>query len=155
MSLVTNLARKSIAYASGVAQQHALGSMNSLVVIERSGGYDEVDREYDPTTLTTVYDNPEPGMEGTGWFAGVTPTQGPITMELGDEVEHYDSINLYLPHDMPMLAKIGDMVTIVITPDVDLAGRLFKVVSAEVGGRIYASNHFVCQGIAPSPVWGS
>ncbi|MEP7036249.1 MAG: hypothetical protein ABI934_11730 [Actinomycetota bacterium] len=150
-SLLTGLTRKSITFATTIATASAQGSMNSLVLIEREGGYNVVTREYDDAITKVVYDHPT--LPGSGAEAGVTVSAGPITMEIGDEPQYYDSLTLYLPATMPVLARIDDLVTVLVTPDADLVDRLFRVTAVAGGGRIYSSNKLSAIGIAPSKQW--
>lgn len=150
-SLLTGITRKSITFATGVATATARGSMNSLVLIEREGGYNVVTREYDDAVTSTVYDQPD--LPGSGAEAGITVSAGPITMEIGDEPQYYDSLTLYLPATMPVLARIDDLVTVLVTPDPDLVDRMFRVTAVAGGGRIYSSNRISATGIAPSKQW--
>jgi len=153
MSLTTMLARRSLAYAQNVARAHAEGSMNSLVLITRpaSAAFDESTREYTPGLQEVIYD--DPATPGAGGMAGVSPAQGPITMDLGDEPQYYSSATVYLPKDTPKVPMINDIVEVKTSPDEDMVGRRFRVVDVPAGGRIDASVALQCTGISPSREW--
>lgn len=152
-SLTTGLTRKSMAFATTVAIAHALGAMNSLVLIERDGGYDEATREYDLEKTVTIYDNAL--VPGSGGEAGVVVTDGPSTMDIGDEPAYFDALTVYIPQHSPNLPRIDDLIFVMATPDADLVDRVFRVTSVANGGRILASNRISAVGVAPSKQWGS
>lgn len=151
--LATAIARRSLAYAQGLAQAHANGSMNSLVLITRPGSdtFNETTREYGSGLQTVIYDDPDNA--GAGAIAGVTLAQGPITMDLGDEPQYYSSITAYIPQQVPKLPRINDLLEIKANPDPDMVGRRFRIVDVPAGGRISASIALSCTGIAPSKEW--
>ena len=93
-------------------------------------------------------------LPGSGWEAGVTIAQGPVTMSLGDEQQYYSSINVYLPHGRTLRRpRIDDLITIMSNPEQELEGRLFRVTDVPVGGRIFSSVQIQAIGIAPSKQW--
>lgn len=152
MSAVAGLAAKSLRFASAMAKAHSVGSMNSLVVITRSGIYDPVSREYDTSAKQTLYDNfTNPG---AGGIAGVASTTGASSLSLGDEPQYYSSVIVYIPQESPTKnLMINDIVQIIYCPDNDIIGRLFRVDDIPVGGRLYSSIPLHCTGIAPSREW--
>lgn len=151
-SLLTGITRRSMAFASQVAQQTSEGAMNSLILIVRKGGYDQQTREWDSEAETVIYDHPD--LPGSGWEAGVTLAQGPITMSLGDEQQYYSSITAYIPHGRALRQpRIDDVITIMSNPEPELNGRLFRVTDVPVGGRIHSSVQIQAIGIAPSKQW--
>jgi hypothetical protein len=152
MSLVAQLAAKSLAYASGLAKANSLGSMNSLVIITRRGTYDLDSREYDPAAVEVLYDDPD--HPGAGAIAGVASTSGPMSLSLGDEPAYYSSLTIYIPQDTPgKHIRIDDVVHIIATPDNYAVGRLYRVSDVPAGGRIFSSIELSCTGIAPSKQW--
>lgn len=158
MNLVSAIATRSLAYATVVAQAHAIGSMNSLVTVTREGSYDPVLREYDPELKEVLYDawDSAGAATGAGAIAGVTSAEGPSVLSLGDEPQYYSSITVFLPKSGAKRSiRIDDTVLIIASPDVDITGRYFRVTGVPAGGRIYASNTLQCTGIAPSKQWSS
>lgn len=152
MSIVGSLAAKSLRFATQMAQAHSVGSMNSLIVITRTGSYDNVLREYDSSASQTIYDNLQSA--GAGAKAGISNTQGPTSLSLGDETQYYSSITVYIPQDGPSTnVRIGDTVRVVSCPDNDIDGRIFRVTNLDVGGRIHSSISMQATGIAPSKEW--
>lgn len=147
------IARRSMKLADRFARSSAEGTMNSLVRITRPGEatYDEETREYGPGLQLLIYSDPlDPAKGG---IAGITPAQGPITMELGDEPQYYSSVTVYLPQSAPKNPRINDIVEVLGSPDGDMVGRRFRVVDVPAGGRITASIALQCTGIAPSREW--
>lgn len=150
--LARAVARRSLAYAQPLAQGNAEGAMNSLVLIQRpaEGTYDEDTREYGSPALTPVYDDPD--MPGYGAMAGITPAEGPITMNLGDEPQYYSSVTIYIPARAAR-CRIDDVVLVMANPDPDLVERYFRIIDVPDGGRINASQALSATGIAPSRAW--
>ena len=144
----SGVTRRSLTYANRIATAHAIGAMNSRVVITRSGAWSLSDFEYDPNAPTTVYDDPD--NPGAGAQAGVTPAQGPITMELGDENQYFSNVTVYIPQTAPTNPRIDDLVKVTYCPDPEIEGRFFRVMDVPVGGRINSSIALSCTGIAPS-----
>lgn len=158
MNLVSAIATRSLAYATVVAQAHAIGSMNSLVTVTRDGSYDTGLREYDPELREVLYDAWDDAGDptGDGAIAGVSTAEGPSTLSLGDEPQYYSSITVYLPRSGAKKSiRIDDTVLVVTSPDPDIDGRFFRVTGVPAGGRLYASNTLHCTGIAPSKQWSS
>lgn len=150
-ALAQAVARRSLAFAQELAQPYSVGSMNSLVLVERYGGWDADAGEYDDAAASVIYDDPD--FPGLGARAGITPTQGPITSDFGDEPVYQDSINLYLPKSAfthETLPMIDDHVTVLASPDPQFSGRAFKVTSVVGSGRLVASVHLTAVGTAPS-----
>jgi hypothetical protein len=128
--------------------------MNSLVVITRPGTYDDVLREYDPAAAEVLYDDPL--VPGAGAVAGVTSTGSGQSLSLGDEVQYYASIQVYIPQESPSKnVRVDDVVLVVTGPDNDIDGRLFRVTNVPVGGRLFSSIGMLCTGIAPSKQWST
>lgn len=149
------VARRSLAFAQTLAQPYALGNMNSLVIISRHGGWDPATGEYKPPSEDVViyadedYD-PEDPLTHIGGPAGVTPTQGPITLGFGDEPFYQDSIDIYIPKSAPILPRIDDVVLVQSTPDPQFINRQFTITNVVGSGRIVSSIHLRAQGPAPS-----
>ena len=148
MSLAQQLSKRSLAFAQSVAVPYAEGAMNSLVTITRYGGWTPVAGEYGVGTPQVIYDDET--TPGAGAPAGITPTSGPVTLNMGDEPEFYDGINLYIPLSAPTLPMIDDVVKVVSSPDPQFSGRQFRVTSVVGSGRLISSIHMMAQGIAPS-----
>ena len=151
MSLAQSVARRSLAFAQQLAQPYSEGTMNSLVIVTRYGGWDSSKGEYDDETPELIYDDPD--FPGIGARAGITPTQGPITSDFGDEPQYSDSINLYLPKGAfthETLPMIDDVVVVTASPDPQFSGREFTVTSVVGSGRLVASVHLLAVGTAPS-----
>lgn len=144
----SGVTRRSLGFAQRIGQAHATGAMNSLVVISRAGSWDQSRYEYDPDTPTVVYDDPD--SPGAGLQAGVTPAEGPITMELGDENQYFSNVTVYIPQTAPINPRIDDLVKVTSCPDPEIEGRYFRVMDVPVGGRLSASIALACTGIAPS-----
>ena len=151
MNLIEALTRKSMTFAQTIARPYAEGAMNSLVLITRSGGFNDDTGEYDPTLAQTIYDDDV--MEGFGAKAGVTVTTGPIPMEFGDEPQYFDNLTVWIPKGTAKNPRIDDIVRIMASPDGNLIGRYYRVVSVTAGGRLSPSNQLQCTGAAPSKQW--
>lgn len=151
MNLVEALTRRSLMFAQSMARPYAEGAMNSLVLITRSGGFNDLAGEYDPTLSQVIYDDPD--YPGTGAKAGVTMTTGPVTMDFGDEPQYFDNIQVMIPKEIALVPRIDDILRIMAGPDVQLTGRFYRVVSVVAGGRISPSNQLQCSGAAPSKQW--
>lgn len=138
-------AQRSLTYAQDRAQAYAEAVMNARVSITRpaSATYDEVTREYTKPTSSPVYTGP----------AGLTIAGGPITMAIGDEPTYYSSLTAYVPHQLEILPRIDDVITVLAAPDVDLVGRSFRITDVPVGGRVTTSMSLSAVGIAPSRQW--
>lgn len=147
VSLSQAVARRSLSLAQELAQPYSVGAMNSLVVIERYGGWDAGKGEYDDTAEQVIYDDPD--FPGIGAPAGVTPTQGPITSDFGDEPQYSDSVNVYIPKSAP-LPMIDDVVIVTAGPDPQFVNRHYKVTSVAGSGRLVSSIHLLAIGTAPS-----
>lgn len=149
MTLAQRLVQRSLTFAQQLAQEHAVGAMNSLITITRYGSaWNSVAGEYGIGTPTVIYDDLT--TPGAGAVAGVTPTQGPIQTSFGDEPEYYDTLNIFIPKDAPTLPMIDDTVLIISTPDAQFVGRQFRITSVGAGGRLVPSIDMRAQGIAPS-----
>jgi len=148
LKLVTD---RSIKVAQQMAMGVSEGAMNSLITITRpsEGGFNDETRKYVPPTGEPFY-----GTEAEGKPAGITPTEGPITMDLGDEPTYYSSISWKIPHKSP-LPRVNDVIKITANVDEDLVNRQFRITNVQVGGRIVASTSGQAQGIAPSKGWVS
>lgn len=148
------VARRSLALAQSLAQPYALGNMNSLVIITRHGGWDPAKGEYLPPSAETViyadedWDDNDP-LTHIGGPAGVTPTQGPVTLSFGDEPLYLDSVDVYIPK-AANLPRIDDKVLVQSGPDPQFSGREYSVNSVIGSGRLVSSIHLRCSGTAPS-----
>lgn len=151
--LATLLVRKSMSLAQSLVEPYAEGAMNSLVRITRNGGWDPDLAEYNPDGETVIYADSDD--DTIGAMAGVTSSSGPISMDVGDEVEFYDSITVMIPRSHPAEPRINDLVRIMAGPDTDLIGRYFRITGVPVGGRLLPSNTFTATGIAKSRTWSS
>ena len=144
LKMVTN---RSLALAQSLAQAVSAGAMNSDVTMTRpeDGSYDDQARAYVPPTGLPYYLGE----------AGITPADGPIVMDLGDEPAYYSSISWMLPVGAP-LPRIDDQIKIIANPgSVHLVGRMFRVTNVKVGGRLVASTSGSATGVAPSKQWST
>ena len=144
MSILQSIMIRSVALAQNLAQQASEGTMNSTITLARpsDGYFDEANRAYVPPNGDVYY---------TG-CAGITPAEGGIVMDLGDEPTYHASITWSIPADSA-LPWVDDVLTIVANTDQDVEGRVFRVTSVKVGGRIVASTSGNATGIAPSRQW--
>lgn len=151
MNLVEAMTRRSLMFAQSLARPYAEGAMNSLVLITRSGGFNDETGEYDPTLNQVIYDDAD--YPGTGAKAGVTMTSGPVTMEFGDEPQYFDNLTVWIPKGTPLNPRIDDILRVMANPDAALIGRFYRVASVVAGGRLSPSNELQCSGAAPSKQW--
>ena len=132
--------------------------MNSLVIITRPrvGGYDQVTREYTQPATITIYDtrDAQGAFTGLGAKAGVSLTNTASTFSIGDEPTYYSSITCYVPNVLETNIHIDDVVKFMVSPDIDIVGREFRVTDVPAGGRINTSTDLSCVGIDPSRQWG-
>lgn len=147
-ALAQSVARRSLAFAQSLAQPYADGAMNSLVVITRyGGGWNAAEGEYEDGSPETIYDDLD--FPGIGARAGITPTQGPIVANFGDEPEYSDSVDIFIPKTA-RLPMIDDAVVVTAGPDPQFRNRQYRVTSVIGSGRLVSSIHLMAVGTAPS-----
>jgi hypothetical protein len=131
------VAARSLAFAQNVAQHHAEGSMNSLVIITRPDGWNATTFEYDPAANTVIYDDPD--NPGAGAKAGISLQTGSVQADYADEPTYTSSTTVYIPQSATSTPQIDDLVEVVACPDPETQGQIMRVVDVTMGGRIIAS----------------
>lgn len=152
VNLSMMIVRKSMGLAQTLIPPYAEGAMNSLVRITRPGSWKPDEGEYDPDEGTVVYaDDLDPSL---GAMAGITTSSGPMTLTIGDEPEYYDTLMVYIPRGSPE-PWIDDILVVMANPEADMIGRIFRVTSVGVGGRLQGSINMICTGAAKSHQWAT
>lgn len=81
--------------------------------------------------------------------AKCTTVKGGAAVVTGGETEYWDSITIDLP-DAAARAHVDDLVTITVTVDPDVQGRVYRVRSVEAGGLMPVGQKLECIGLAAS-----
>lgn len=147
--IYAKVSRRALGYAQRFASEYADAQRNSLVIITRPYTYSASDASfgrYEPAEV--IYDDQD--TPGVGAPAGISPTSGPMVVDFSSEPASYESITVYLPEKLPKAPLIDDLLTVMVTPDTAMVGRVYRITGIAAGGRLTSSTTLTCTGLAPS-----
>lgn len=88
--------------------------------------------------------------------ARVYPASGPVTYNLGEEVQYFQSSNVSIPlyvGDAPIRPQVDDIVEILEHSDPLTVGKVFRVLDVESGGQLQAARRLQVVGVQRFKSW--
>lgn len=134
----------------GYARGYAERNMSSVVLITRPAPstFNAVTGDQTAVTDSVVYRGK----------ARVYSSSGPMTYNLGEENQYYQSLNVSVPlyvDGFPVNPQVDDVVEIVEHVDPLAVGKLYRVMDVELAGPIAASRRMQVTGIQKYRSWVS